>query len=122
MKTLLGAIVVAAITVSGGAAWGDSASAVIRGSGQGDKAPVVVARTEVTLKVGGITCAACSYMVNQALRDVPGVYNVKLQATDDPAVIIAVVDCDQRLVSGEKLAAMTSGFGYPTEVIEDNQI
>ena len=122
MKTLLGAIVVAAIMVSGGAAWADSTSAVIRGSGQGDKAPVVVARTEVTLKVGGITCPACSYMVNQALNDVPGVYNVKLQATDDPAVIIAVVDCDQRLVSGEELAVATAGLGYPTEVIDDNRI
>ena len=76
----------------------------------------------MTLQVGGITCPACSYLVNGALRDVPGVYNVKLQATHDPTVIIAVVDCDQRLVSGEKLATMTSGLGYPTEVIEDNPI
>ena len=85
-------------------------------------APVVAARTEVTLKVGGITCGACSYILNRTLRDVPGVHNVKLQATDDPTVLIAVVDCDQGLGSGEELAAMTSGLGYPTEVIEDNQI
>ncbi len=76
----------------------------------------------MTLKVGGITCSACSYVVNRTLRDVPGVHNVKLQATDDPTVLIAVVDCDQGLGSGEELAVATSGLGYPTEVIDDNRI
>ena len=41
MKTLLGAFVVAGMMVPGGAAWADPAD--FRGSGQGDKAPVVVA-------------------------------------------------------------------------------
>lgn len=116
---LLGAVMVGAITASAGAV---AEMQVLRQTADNQAAPVVAARTEVTLKVGGITCASCAYIVNRALTDVPGVHNVELRATDDPTVIIAVVDCDQRLKSGEELAATTSGIGYPTEVIDDNSI
>lgn len=124
MKTLLGvvllgAVMVGAIIASVGAA---GEMKMLRQTADNQAAPVVAARTEVTLKVAGITCASCAYTVNQALIDVPGVHNVELRATDDPTVIIAVVDCDRQLTSGEELAATTSGIGYPTEVIDNNPI
>ena len=116
---LLGAVMVGAIMASAGAA---GEMQVLRRTADNQPVPVVAARTEVTLKVGGITCAGCAYTVNQALSDVQGVHNVELRATDNPTVIIAVVDCDQQLTSGEELAATTTGLGFPTEVIEDNPI
>lgn len=116
---LLGAVMVGAITASAGVA---GEMQVLRQTADNQAAPVVAAQTEVTLKVGGITCASCAYTVNRALSDVAGVHNVELRATDDQTVIIAVVDCDRRLASGEELAAATSGLGYPTEVIDDKPI
>ncbi len=72
---------------------------------------------QVTLKVAGITCASCAYIVKTTLSDVAGVREVSLMATEDPTVVLAVVTYDRALVSGEALAAATSGIGYPTEVV-----
>jgi copper chaperone CopZ len=131
MKSLLGAVLLSAVLV---AATTVSASAgcpclaltgdtqVLTPTADTQPAPMVADRTEVTLKIGGITCDSCAYIVNQVLEGVAGVQSVALQSTADSTVIIAVVDCDPRLASGEELAAATNGVGYPTEIIDDNPI
>jgi mercuric ion binding protein len=75
---------------------------------------------EVTLRVAGITCASCAYIVKTALSDVAGVHELSLIETEDPTVLLAVVTYDRALVSGEALAATTSDIGYPTEVVADH--
>jgi mercuric ion binding protein len=77
---------------------------------------------QVTLKVGGITCASCAYIVKTALSEVAGVQSVRLARTEDPTVVLAVVTCARALASGEALAAATSEIGYPTEVVAGDPI
>jgi len=74
---------------------------------------------EVTLEVGGITCESCAYIVHTALSGATGVRDVRLRATDDPAVLRAVVICDKDITNANALAATTSGLGYPTTVVMD---
>ncbi len=74
---------------------------------------------EVTLEVGGITCVSCAYIVHTALSGAAGVRDVALRATDDPAVLRAVVTCDKDMADASTLAATTSDLGYPTTVPMD---
>ncbi len=81
----------------------------------------VAEQSRVTLKVSGIYCASCPYMVKNALSSETGVTSVELRTTDDPGTLIAVVNCEPGSVTAESLAKATADMGYPTEVIEDDQ-
>ena len=70
-------------------------------------APMVPVAPRDVEKLAALPVTSCAYIVSRCSRGA-GVQSVALQSTEDPTVIIAVVDCDQRLASGEELAAATN--------------
>ena len=72
------------------------------------------AANKVTLKVQGMSCAACPITVKKALKKVPGVADV----TVDYKAGTAEVSYDPKKVNPEELAKATTEAGYPTTVNE----
>lgn len=68
----------------------------------------------VRLRVDGMTCAACPYIVREALTPVDGVVDVKV----DHATKTATVVFDPDRTSVDDLTAATGRFGYPSKPLE----
>ena len=75
--------------------------------------PQQTAFETVTLKVDGMWCASCSYIVRQALTKTPGVVEAKVLARKG----IAVVTFDPAEVGVTALIAATSNYGYPAQLL-----
>ena len=68
----------------------------------------------VTLKVDGLTCPTCPYIVKQTLARVPGVSDVTVSFRKK----IAVVTFDDSKTNASELTAATANLGFPSRVIE----
>ena len=66
-----------------------------------------------TLKVGGMTCPSCSYIVRRALESIPGVTSAKVSMRAGTAV----VTYDPSRCDTSQLVASTARYGYPSAVI-----
>lgn len=64
----------------------------------------------VTLDVQGMNCAACPITVKKALKNVPGVSEVKVNYKSG----IAEVNYDPNKTSADELAKAVTTVGYPT--------
>lgn len=67
----------------------------------------------VTLKVDGMWCASCSYIVRWGLSKIPGVVEAKVLARKGTAV----VTFDPAEVDVATLIAATSKYGYPAQLL-----
>ena len=68
----------------------------------------------VTLDVQGMNCAACPITVKKALKNVPGVSEVKVDYESG----IADVDYDPDQIGAADLAKAVTAAGYPATVRE----
>ncbi len=68
----------------------------------------------VTLAVDGMTCAACPYIIKQALAGVSGVRTVAVSFPEKKAV----VTYDDGKTSIAVLTAATTNVGFPSRVME----
>ena len=65
------------------------------------------------LKVEGMWCPSCSYIVRGVLMEVPGVLDAKVSMLTKTAV----VTYDPTQTEGEALVAATTDYGYPSKVL-----
>lgn len=72
-----------------------------------------LART-ITLSVEGMTCVSCPYMVEQSLKRVEGVLDVRASMESDTAE----VTFDDASVGIETLTSATVDAGFPSRVKE----
>ena len=75
---------------------------------------VTLLAADATLAVDGMTCAACPYIVKQALAGVSGVRTVAVSFPDKKAV----VTYDAGTTSIAVLTAATTNVGFPSRVME----
>ena len=68
----------------------------------------------VTLKVEGMTCPSCPYIVKKVLAGVPGVSSVKVSMRERKAI----VSFDDDIANPGLLTAATASVGFPSQVIE----
>ena len=67
------------------------------------------------LKVEGLWCASCGYIVSRALTRAPGVIDAKVSMRAKTAV----VTFDSSKTNLAALVAVTSQYGFPSRVIAD---
>ena len=65
------------------------------------------------LRVDGMWCPSCSYIVRSVLMEVPGV----LDAQVSMRARTAIVTYDQTKTTPDALAAATTDYGYPSQVV-----
>ena len=68
----------------------------------------------VTLKVKGMTCPSCPYIVKKVLAGVPGVSSVKVSFREKRVI----VSFDDDIANLGLLTAATASVGFPSQVIE----
>jgi Cu+-exporting ATPase len=73
-----------------------------------------VPEQDITLGIGGMTCATCAGRVERALRRVPGVLGVSVNLATERAAIRALAGTDR-----EALAAAVTAAGYAVHAAED---
>ncbi len=78
-----------------------------------DLAPAQVNVETAKLKVDGMWCSSCSYIVRSVLMEVPGV----LDAQVSMRAKTAIVTYDQTKTTPDALVAATTDYGYPSQVI-----
>ena len=74
--------------------------------------PANAAEKTVTLKVDGMTCASCPYMVRKSLIRVDGVKDAKVSLQTR----LAVVTFDDARCNVEKLTKATFEAGFPSKL------
>lgn len=79
-------------------------------------APASAAERTVTLGVR-MFCPSCSYIVQRALKSVPGVNGVTVSLESQTAVVVY----DDLLVEVSDLVAATEGAGYETKVLSTGE-
>lgn len=67
-----------------------------------------------TLRVGGMTCGACTSAVEGAFKDVPGIKSFSISLLSERAVI----EHDAGLINAEKLAETIEDTGFDAEILE----
>jgi len=75
---------------------------------------VNAAQTTVTLKVSGMTCASCPYMVRRSLTSVNGVKEAKVSLDTE----LAVVTFDDAKTTIMEMTQATTEAGFPSTLIE----
>ena len=79
-----------------------------------DLAPTQLMNVETTqLRVDGMWCASCPYIVRSLLMGVPGV----LDAQVSMRARTAIVTYDQTKTTPDALVTATTEYGYPSQVI-----
>lgn len=112
------ALVVAALAIGGlvRIGWEATVPASAEVSGAATGASEVVAKqdslTIVTLRVGGLWCPSCSYIVEQALSQTPGVVEARVSGRSGTAV----VTFDRTIANITDLIEATGSYGYPSEL------
>ena len=74
--------------------------------------PVAVTERSVTLRVDGMWCPSCPYIVRRALEKTPGVMKASVSFRNRSAVV--TYDGGKSEVAA--LIAATTGMGYPSRV------
>ncbi len=67
----------------------------------------------VALKVDGMWCGSCTYIVRQALMNTPGVLDAKVSGRAKTAV----VTYDPTQADLETIVAATAKYGFPSQVL-----
>ncbi|QSS52247.1 copper-transporting ATPase [Histoplasma capsulatum var. duboisii H88] len=67
-----------------------------------------------TLRVGGMTCGACTSAVEGGLADIPGVSSVTVSLLSERAI----VEHDKSMISPEKIAEIVEDRGFDAEILE----
>lgn len=70
-----------------------------------------------TIKVGGMTCGACTSAVEGAFKDVAGVKTFSISLLSERAV----VEHDADILSPEQVAEMIEDTGFDAEIVESKQ-
>ncbi|KAM0719863.1 hypothetical protein Q7P37_003998 [Cladosporium fusiforme] len=70
-----------------------------------------------TVKVGGMTCGACTSAVEGAFKDVAGVKSFSISLLSERAV----VEHDADILSPEQVAEMIEDTGFDAEIVESKQ-
>ncbi len=78
-----------------------------------DLAPTRANVETTKLRVDGMWCSSCSYIVRGLLMEVPGV----LDAQVSMRAKTAIVTYDQTKTTPDALVAATTDYGYPSQVI-----
>ncbi len=78
-----------------------------------DLAPAQVNVETTKLRVDGMWCASCSYIVRGVLMKVPGVLDAKVSMRAKTAI----VTYDQTKTTPDALVAATTDYGYPSQVV-----
>ncbi len=68
----------------------------------------------VTLRVDGLWCPSCSYILRRALMETPGVVDAKVSMRAKSAV----VTYDPSKTAVAALTAATTKYGFPSQVIQ----
>lgn len=76
--------------------------------------PVQETIQTTTLKVDGLWCPSCGYIVSQELKRTPGVLDAEVSMRNK----MAIVTYDSSKTTPADLVAATAGLGFPSEVIE----
>ena len=74
---------------------------------------LAAARQSVTLRVDGMFCPSCPYIVQRALKKTPGVIKASVSLRDESAV----VTYDSGKTEVAALIKATTDMGYPSRVI-----
>lgn len=77
-------------------------------------APAQAAERTVTLKVPGMNCAACPYIVSGALKKVAGVKSVRTSLKQRTAVVVY----DDAQTGVPQLTKATGAAGYPSRAAD----
>ena len=75
--------------------------------------PALAAEQTVTLKVPGMFCASCPFIVKSALSKVKGVHSVKTSLADHTAVVVY----DDALTNLDALTSATKNAGYDSKPV-----
>lgn len=105
----VGFVAIAGPTLTGRCCLGGGAGATAMAA---ETAPATASKT-ATLKVGGMTCAACSLTVRIALKKLDGVKS----ATVDVSAGRASVEYDPTKVKPEQMAEAVTKAGYDASVL-----
>jgi Cu+-exporting ATPase len=70
-----------------------------------------------TIKVGGMTCGACTSAVEGAFKNVAGVKSFSISLLSERAV----VEHDARILTPEQVAEMIEDTGFDAEIVESKQ-
>lgn len=73
--------------------------------------PVLAAEKTVTLKVDGMTCQSCPYMVKTAVKKLKGITKIEVSLATKKAVVIF----DDSLTNVEEITHATFNAGFPSE-------
>lgn len=73
--------------------------------------------TTCTLRIGGMTCAACVRSIEEGLRSQPGIESVSVALLAERGTICYKTDSDW---SPEKLASEIEDMGFEAEQIKDS--
>lgn len=76
---------------------------------------VAVSERSVTLRVDGMFCPSCPYIVRRALEKSPGVLKASVSLRD----MTAVVTYDAATTDVAALIEATTGIGYPSRVDQE---
>lgn len=79
--------------------------------------PAWASTRTVTLKVSGMTCAACPITVKKALEKVPGVTKIAVSFEKKQAV----VTFDDAKTNTDAIVKATKDAGYPSKVEKDSK-
>ncbi len=74
----------------------------------------IAGERSVTLKVNGMTCVSCPFIVKKSLTRVDGVKSVKVSLAEKKAWVVY----DDTQTTLAKLTAATAAVGFPSELIE----
>ena len=69
----------------------------------------------VTLRVDGLWCPGCSYIVRRALMGTPGVVDAKVSMRTKSAI----VTYDRSKTAVAALTAATTNYGFPSQIVDE---
>ena len=69
----------------------------------------------VTLRVDGLWCPGCSYIVRRALMGTPGVVDAKVSMRTKSAI----VTYDRSKTAVAILIAATTNYGFPSQIVDE---
>lgn len=116
MRITRARMAVAGLVVAAVAAFGVAAGLPAPGSTAPQAAGQEAAKLKIVkLRVENMSCAACPYIVREALASVDGVVDVKV----DYATRTATVVFDPTRASVDDLTAATGDLGYPSQPLAE---
>ena len=82
-------------------------------------APAFAAEQVVRLKVGGLTCPSCSFIVGSSLKSIESLVIEDFVEGDHASEGLYTVRFDDEFTSTDALIAVVEENGYPAALVED---